>query len=48
MTEIRNSMHKEADPIYSQICFGHWVLEFEYYPSTGLRVVILSNYLAQF
>jgi hypothetical protein len=25
--------------------FGHWKLEFEIYPSTGLRVVSLSNHL---
>jgi hypothetical protein len=27
------------------VCFGHWILKFEIYPSTLLRVVSLSNHL---
>jgi hypothetical protein len=30
---------------YGLIGFGHWILEFEIYPSTRLRVVSLSNHL---
>jgi len=40
MTEIQN-----LKLVYDLTYFGHWILGFEIYPSTLLRVVSLSNHL---
>jgi hypothetical protein len=43
---IRQRTEVSATILYHcRECFGHWILKFEIYPSTGLRVVSPSTLL---